>query len=147
MFDIGQFVAKSDIRPGRVVRLAGDFAVEEALGSAASNDERIVGVAVVWNAKPSGFVGEDKAALAGQPLRVYQNGEIGLALTAADVSAGQWLVAEATDTDARVKPKPAYNDNGTNTVRYIAVGQALHAAKAGSFVRFRVQIQELNNKE
>lgn len=148
MFDVGHFVAKSDIRPGRVVRLSGDsFAVEEALGADASRDERIVGVAVVWHAKPSGFVGADKAALAGSPVRIYQDGEVGLALAASDVTAGQLLIAEASDADARVVPKPQHNDNGTNWVKYVVVGQALHNAKAGSFVRFRVRVQVILNKE
>jgi hypothetical protein len=147
MFDVGHFVADSDIRPGRVVKLVGPFKVAEATGTAASTDRSVVGVAVVWSAKPKGFVGEDKAALAGQDIRVYQDGEVGLALAAATISAGDLLIAEDSASDARVKPVPAFNSAGTAEKSYVTVGQALHSAAANEYVRFRVRVDVIYNKE
>jgi hypothetical protein len=147
MFDVGHFVADSDIRPGRVVKLVGPFKVAEATSTTASTDRSVVGVAVVWSAKPKGFVGDDKAALAGQDVRVYQDGEVGLALASAHINAGDLLIAEDSTTDARVKPVPAFNAGGSTEKSYVAVGQALHSADANEYVRFRVRVDIVFNKE
>ncbi len=147
MFEVGHFVADSDIRPGRVVKLVGPFRVAEATGTGASTDRSVVGVSVVWSARPKGFVGEDKSALAGQEVRVYQDGEVGLALAAANINAGDLLIAEGSATDARVRPVPAFNNAGTSEKSYVAVGQALHNANAGEYVRFRVRVDIVYNKE
>jgi hypothetical protein len=147
MFDVGHFVANADIRPGRVVKLVGPFKVEEATGTSASTDRSVVGVAVVWSAKPKGFIGEDKAALAGQEVRVYQDGEVGLALASTAINAGDLLIAEDSASDARVKPIPAFNAAGSNEKSYVAVGQALHSAAANEYVRFRVRVDIVYNKE
>jgi hypothetical protein len=147
MFEVGHFVANSDIRPGRVVKLVGPFRVAEATGTNASLDRSVVGVAVVWSAKPKGFVGDDKAALTGQEVRVYQDGEVGLALAATSINAGDLLIAEDSASDARVKPIPAFNASGTSEKSYVAVGQALHSASTNEYVRFRVRVDIVYNKE
>jgi hypothetical protein len=147
MFEVGHFVADSDIRPGRVVKLVGPFRVAEATGTGASTDRAIVGVAAVWSARPKGFVGEDKAALAGQEVRVYQDGEVGLALASTAINAGDLLIAEDSASDARVKPIPAFNAAGSSEKSYVAVGQALHSAAANEYVRFRVRVDIVYNKE
>jgi hypothetical protein len=147
MFEVGHFIADSDIRPGRVVRLVGPFRVAEATGTGATTDRSIVGVSVVWSAKPKGFVGEDKAALAGQEVRVYQDGEVGLALAAENINAGDLLIAEGSSSDARVKRVPSFNAAGSTERSYVAVGQALHSAAANEYVRFRVRVDIVYNKE
>lgn len=147
MFDVPGFVAGADIRPGRVVKLSSDWTVVEATGTSASQDRNIVGVSAVWTAKPSGFVGDDKAAVQGQAVRVYQDGEIGLALCSTAVSGGQLLIAEDSATDARVKPLPAFNSAGTTEKAYVTVGQALHSAAANEYVRFRVRVDLVYNRE
>jgi hypothetical protein len=146
MFDVGHFVANADIRPGRVVKLVAPFKVEEATGTGAPTDRSIVGVSVVWSARPTGFIGDDKAALAGQEVRVYQDGEVGLALAATHINAGDLLIAEGSGSDARVKPIPAFNSSGTEK-SYVAVGQALHNADANEYVRFRVRVDIVFNKD
>jgi hypothetical protein len=147
MFEVGHFIADSDIRPGRVVRLVGPFRVAEATGTGATTDRSIVGVSVVWSARPKGFVGEDKAALAGQEVRVYQDGEVGLALAAENINAGDLLIAEGSSSDARVKRVPPFNAAGSTERSYVAVGQALHSAAANEYVRFRVRVDIVYNKE
>lgn len=147
MFEVGHFIAGADIRPGRVVKMSGAFTVVEAAATNADVDRSIVGVAAVWSAKPKGFIGDDKAAVAGQMVRVYQDGEVGLALCAAPVNPGDLLIAEASASDARVKPLPAFNPAGTTEKSYVAVGQALHAAAANEYVRFRVRVDLIYNKE
>jgi hypothetical protein len=127
------FVAGDTIYPGRVVYVSGPFQVKQ-VGAGEENKKSIIGIAATIRRRPQGFTDADKAALVGEPIRVYTNGEIALAHAQANVVAGDVLVAHS---DGRVKPLPGAPG------QYMVVGVALHNASADEYVRIYVKVEQV----
>jgi hypothetical protein len=128
----GNFVAGGNIAPATIVKrsTSADFTVVAATAAT----DIPVGVAQDATHDPPGVTGSAAwAAEAGDPLRVYQEGEECLVkVGTGGVTRGDRLVAEA-DSEAVTAPT-----TGTNVV-YV-VGHALESGVAGSLVRMIVQI-------
>lgn len=129
------FKAKSDILPGRVVLIDGEFEVKAVSTAAEANSPKIIGISATLRRRPQGFADSDKAAVAGEAIRVFTNGEIALAHAQAAISAGDKLIAHS---DGRVKPLPPNPPAGD----YVIVGTALHNAAADDYVRVLVSVYE-----
>jgi len=129
------FVAGDTILPGRVVYVSGDFQVKQVSSAADAGKHSIVGISATVRRRPQGFDHADKAALAGEPIRVFTNGEIALAHASTTIQAGDVLVA---DNDGRVKPL-----SGNPGDKLVAVGIALHDASADEYVRMYVKVHQV----
>jgi len=127
------FVAGDSIFPGRVVYVSGPFQVKQ-VDAGKENNKNIIGISATIRRRPQGFDDNDKAALAGEPIRVYTNGEIALALAQTNVAAGDVLVAHS---DGRVKPLPSVPG------QYMVVGVALHDAATNEYVRVYVKVEQV----
>jgi len=170
LFEGGQFVAGENIRPGVVVALDrnNDFRVITArtslLGTGNTNipDKQhallIVGVAPTWSRRPNDFANADFAAVTGELLPVYRNGQIALVRvhTNVGVTRGDPLIVaehhDPTNINAGCVRPLSWNDGAPNFRRYVIIGYALHSAPAGganvhNYVRVLLDIKMVENKE
>jgi hypothetical protein len=108
--------------------------VKQVSTSGDENKKSIIGIAATIRRRPQGFTDADKAALVGEPIRVYTNGEIALAHAQTNITAGDVLVAHS---DGRVKPLPGAAG------QYMVVGVALHNASADEYVRIYIKVEQV----